>query len=71
MLPNLQHFEGKMVCWSSGMGLGWTPKQEFKMKSTYTTKKRGQLVQIEWKWCGELCRDNLKHKLYMARNLQK
>ncbi len=39
------------------------------MRSTYTTKKRGRLVQVEWKWCGKLSRENLKHKLYMACNL--
>jgi hypothetical protein len=41
----------------------------FKMKSTCTTKKRGQLMQIEWKWCDRLSRDDLKHKLYIAHNL--
>ncbi len=51
------------------MGLGQTYKQEFKMKSTYTTKKRRRLVQVEWKWCDKLSRDNFKHKLYMAHNL--
>jgi hypothetical protein len=39
------------------------------MKSTYTTKKRGQLVQVEWKWCSKLNKDNLKDKLYTTRNL--
>jgi len=40
------------------------------MRSTYTTKKGGgQLMQIEWKWCDELNKDNFKHKLYMAHNL--
>jgi hypothetical protein len=28
-------------------------------------------VQVEWKWCDELSRDNLKHKFYMAHNLEK
>jgi len=36
---------------NSGMGIGWTHKRKFKMISTWTTKKRGWLVQIEWKWC--------------------
>ncbi len=44
-------------------------QQEIKMRSTCTTKKRGRLVQVEWKWCGGLNRDNLKHKLYTACNL--
>jgi hypothetical protein len=26
-------------------------------------------VQVEWKWCDGLSRDNLKNKLYRARNL--
>jgi hypothetical protein len=39
------------------------------MKSTYTTKKKRWLVQVEWKWCDGLSRDNLKHKFYMAHNL--
>jgi hypothetical protein len=26
-------------------------------------------MQIEWKWCDEFSKDNLKHKLYMAHNL--
>jgi hypothetical protein len=53
------------------MGLGQTHKQEFKMKSTYITKERGRLMQIECKWCGGLNKDNFKHKFYMAHNLQK
>jgi hypothetical protein len=39
------------------------------MKSTYTTKKIGQLVQVEWKWCDGLSKDNFKHKLCTAHNL--
>jgi hypothetical protein len=38
------------------------------MKSTCKTKERGQLVQIECKWCNKLNRDNLKHKFYMTYN---
>jgi hypothetical protein len=41
MLYNSQHFEGRRACWSSRMGLGWTCKQEFKMRSICTTKKKG------------------------------
>jgi hypothetical protein len=26
-------------------------------------------MQIEWKWCGKLDNDNLKHKLYLAHNV--
>jgi len=26
-------------------------------------------MQVEWKWCGELSKDNLKHKLYTTHNL--
>jgi len=48
------------------MGLGQIHKQEFKMKSTCTTKERGWLVQVECKWCNKLSRDNLKHKFYTA-----
>jgi hypothetical protein len=51
------------------MEIEQTHKWKFKMKSTCTTKKRKQLVQIEWKWCGGFNKDNLKHKLYTARNL--
>jgi hypothetical protein len=50
-------------------GIGQTHKREFKMKSTYTTKKRRWLVQVEWKWCGEFNKDNLNHKFYTAHNL--
>jgi hypothetical protein len=50
------------------MGLRQTHKQEFKTISTYITKKRGQLVQVEWKWCVGFSRDNLKHKLHTTRN---
>jgi hypothetical protein len=53
------------------MGLGRTHKQEFKMRSTCTTKKIRQLVQAEWKWHDGLSKDNFKHKLHMARNLWK
>jgi len=60
---------GGGVCYNYGMGLGWTHKREFKMIWTCTIKKRGRLVQVEWKWCGGLNRDNFKHKLHMARNL--
>jgi len=51
------------------MGLGQTHKREFKRKSTYTTKKKKQLVQVEWKWCDGPTWSNLKHKFNMARNL--
>ncbi len=51
------------------MGLEQTHKQKFKIKSTYITKERRWLVQIERKWCGGLNKDNFKHKFYMARNL--
>jgi hypothetical protein len=26
-------------------------------------------MQVEWKWCGGLNKDNLKHKFHMAPNL--
>jgi hypothetical protein len=52
------------------MGLGWTHKQKFKMKSTCTTKKRGRLVQIECKWCNEFNKNNLKHKLCTTHTLE-
>jgi hypothetical protein len=26
-------------------------------------------MQFEWKWCGGLSKDNLKHKLYTTCNL--
>ncbi len=42
-------------------------KREFKMRSTYITKKRRRLMQVEWKWCNRLSWDNFRHKLYMAR----
>jgi hypothetical protein len=32
-------------------------------------KERGQLVQVECKWCNEFSRDNLKHNFYIAHNL--
>jgi hypothetical protein len=51
------------------MGLGQTHKHEFKMRSTCITKKRGQLMQVEWKWCDGLNKDNLKNKLYTTCNL--
>jgi hypothetical protein len=39
------------------------------MKSTFTTKERGWLMQVESKWCGGFNKNNLKHKLYTAHNL--
>jgi hypothetical protein len=51
------------------MGLGQTHKREFKMMSTCTTKQIRRLMQVKWKWCGRLNRDNLKHKLHTAHNL--
>jgi hypothetical protein len=41
------------------MGLRPNHKQKFKMTSTSTTKKKGQLMQVKWKWCGKLNRNNL------------
>jgi hypothetical protein len=67
-LFNLQHFWSRRAYWSSKMGLKRTQKQEFKMKSIYTTKEKGQLVQVEYKWCERFNKDNFKHKFYMARN---
>jgi hypothetical protein len=69
MLPSLQHFKGRKACWSFGMGLEQTHKQEFKIKSTCTTKKRERLVQVEHKWCDGFSKDKFKHKLYTAHNL--
>jgi len=51
------------------MGLGRSHKRELKMKSTYTTKKKGWSMQVEWKWCNKFSKDNLKHKLYTTHNL--
>jgi hypothetical protein len=56
-LLNSQHYGGRKVCC------------EFKMKSTCTTKKKGRLVLVEWKWCDELSKDNFKHKFYTTHNL--
>jgi hypothetical protein len=39
------------------------------MISIGTTKTRGWLMQVEWKWCSEFSRENFKHKLYMTCNL--
>jgi hypothetical protein len=39
------------------------------MKSACTTKKKRQLMQVEWKWCSKFSKDNLKHKFYIAHNL--
>jgi hypothetical protein len=43
--------------------------ESLKTSSTCITKKRGRLMQVEWMWCSELSRNNLKHKLYLACNL--
>jgi len=32
-------------------------------------QKKKWLVQIEWKWCGRLNKDKLKHKLHTTYNL--
>ncbi len=40
---------GKRVCQNSRMGLGQTHNRKFKMRSTYTTKKRRRLMEVEWK----------------------
>ncbi len=50
-LLNSQYFKGKGAGWSSGMGLEQIHKRKFKMRSTYTIKKIGRLMQVEWKWC--------------------
>jgi hypothetical protein len=39
------------------------------MKSICTTKEKGRLMQIEWKWCDKFNENNFKHKIYTARNL--
>jgi hypothetical protein len=65
---NLQHLEGRRVCWSSEMGLKRTHKQEFKMRSTCTTKKTKQLMEVKWKWCSGFNK-NFKHKFYTTHNL--
>jgi hypothetical protein len=39
------------------------------MKSTYTTMEKRWLIQVDYKWCDGLSKDNFKHKLYMACNL--
>jgi hypothetical protein len=51
-----------------GMGLRQTHKRKFKMMSTYTTKKKKQLVEIRWKWCDWFSKDNLKHKFHTTPN---
>jgi hypothetical protein len=51
------------------MGLGRIHKQEFKIGSNCTTRKIGQLMQVEWKWCDIFNKDNLKHKIYTSSNL--
>ncbi len=51
------------------MGLKWTHKQKINMKLTYTTKQRGQIMQVGHKWYGGLNRNNLKFKLYTTCNL--
>jgi len=51
------------------MELERTHKRKFKMGSTYTTKKIKQLIHVKWKWCDELIKDNLSHKLHTAHNL--
>ncbi len=51
------------------MGLGQTQKQEFNMELIYTTKQKGQLMQVGCKWCDGLNRDNFNLKFYTARNL--
>jgi hypothetical protein len=64
---NSQHFRGRGCGWSCGMGLGRFHKREFKMISTYTTKQKRRLMQVE---CSDgLSKDNFKHKLHMACNL--
>jgi hypothetical protein len=35
----------------------------------YTTKKRGQLIQVEWKWCNGFNRDNLSYKKHEQQHL--
>jgi hypothetical protein len=69
MFFRLQHFKGRKACWNSGLRLKQTHKQKFKMTSTYTTKKKRRLVQVECKWCDEFSKENFKHKLYTTHNL--
>jgi hypothetical protein len=69
MFFSSQHFWGRKACWNFKMGLRWIHKQEFKMESTCTTNDKRRLVPNEHKWCNKFSKDNLKHKLYTARNL--
>jgi hypothetical protein len=39
------------------------------MKSTYTSKKRGRLMQVKRMWCDRLNKDNCKHKFYITHSL--
>jgi len=71
MFFNLQHFKGRKAYWNSRMGLGQIHKWKFKMRLTCKTKKKRQLMQVEWKLCKKLNKNNLKHKLYTAHNLWK
>jgi hypothetical protein len=57
------------ACWSFKMGTKTNSQVKVQDEINLHNQERGKLVQIEWKWCDELSRDNLKHKLYMARNL--
>jgi hypothetical protein len=62
---NSHHFGGKRACWSSGMGLGWTHKWEFKMKSTGITKKEGGL------WCTPKFLDGFNYESKRENNIRK
>ncbi len=59
----------KGVCWSSRMGTRTNSQVKVQDEINLHNQKKGRLVQVEWKWCNKLNKDNLKHKFYMAHNL--
>jgi len=59
MFPSSQHLRGRKLCWSSRMGLRQIHKQEFKMKSTCTTRKKGDWCKSNANGVVNLVRTNL------------
>jgi hypothetical protein len=57
------------ACWSFRMGIRTNSQAKVQDEINLHNQEKGQLMQIKWKWCDGLNKDNLKHKLYMARNL--
>jgi hypothetical protein len=59
----------KDACWSFKMRIKTNSQVKVQDEINLHNQERRRLVQVEWKWYGELSRANFKHKLYTTHNL--